>query len=368
MRPGRVAVWWVAAMAAPLVSCGDAGTAPASGDGDGGAAVDGGAATLSPLHVEGNRIVDAEGAPVRLRGVNIEDPVLLERQDLDGDGESDPHYDQVDGDFARVASWGANVVRLAAAPGFVEYFGESYFTDYYDWLVDLAQDHGLYAIAEYHGIGDPGGWYPSEYDGALPDLVVPLYDSDLDKAIAFWEVAAGRYGERDHVLFDIFNEPASEEREFGWADWRPFGEQLIAVVRERSNNLILGPGPYWTSDLSEVGEDPWDDSNVVYPVHMYPGSLWGGGADPREQWDERFGYLADDYPVMVTEWGFHDGGDSVTDGTREEFGEPLLDYLDEREMSWAAYIWHPFAEPPMLELDWETPTEFGQFVRARLAK
>lgn len=323
--------------------------------------------SLSELTVSDNRIIDQDEQEIRLRGVNIEDPYLLANQDIDGDGEIDPHFENVGQDFQRIKDMGVNVVRLTAIPGIYRELGESYFTDYYDQLVDLAEENGLYAILDYHAIGRPGGWYPEELDDTtLPDHPVEgLYYTDQETAVAFWEVVAERYGERSHVIFDIYNEPADEENDFTWADWRPIGEALIEIIRQFSDNLILGPGPYWTSDLSQVQENPYSDDNVVYAVHMYPGSL-DEGANQQEEWEARFGFLAETYPIMVSEWGFEENGDEVTNGTRVDYALPLLEYLDEKNLHWLAYVYHPFADPNMLENDWETLTEFGEFVAERL--
>lgn len=324
--------------------------------------------TLLPqLSVFDNRIINAAGVEVRLRGINMEDPYVMDNQDIDDDGVIDSHFDEVGNDFQRVKDLGANVVRLTVVPGIYRELGESYLTDYYDRMIDLASENNLYAIIDFHAIGRPGGWYPSEFDDTtMPEHPVEgLYYTDLDDARIFWETMADRYGDREHVLFDIYNEPADQENDFTWEDWRPYGEELISTIREHSDNLILGPGPYWTSDLSDVSNSPYSDDNLVYVVHIYPGSL-DEGADQLEEWGNRFGFLTETYPVIVSEWGFEQGGDETTNGTLAKYGEALIDYLDENDIHWLAYIYHPLADPNMLETDWTTLTEFGEFVAERL--
>lgn len=323
--------------------------------------------SLSSLTVSDNKILDGSGEEIRLRGVNIEDPYLLDNQDIDEDGEIDPHFENVSEDFQQIKEMGANVVRLTIVPGIYRELGESYLTDYFDQLVDLAEENSLYAIIDYHAIGKPGGWYPSELDETtLPDQTIErLYYTDEEMAVSFWEVVADRYGDRSHVIFDIYNEPADEDNDFTWTDWRPTGETLIATIRRYSDNLILAPGPYWTSDLSEVPENPYSDNNMAYAVHMYPGSL-DEGADQEEEWENRFGFLAETYPVIVSEWGFEENGDEVTNGTQSGYAEPLLDYLNENNLHWLAYVYHPFADPNMVGNDWVTLTIFGEFVAERL--
>lgn len=327
----------------------------------------GSTASLSRLSVSGNQIVNEQSQAIRLRGVNIEDPFILENQDIDDDGVADPHFSNVGEDFNKIKAMGANTVRLAVVPGFYFLVGESYLTDYLDPLIDLAKENSLYAIIDYHAIGRPGGWYPDEFDDTtVVGYSARLYYTDMDMAISFWDTVAARYGDRSHVLFDIYNEPADETETFGWSDWRPYGELLISAIRTHSQNLIFGPGPYWTSDLSEVPTNPYSDSGIVYVAHIYPGSL-DEGADQLEEWKNRFGTLADTYPVMVSEWGFNQNGDTVTMGTEQGYAEPLLDYINSKDLHWLAYIYHPLAEPPMVERDWSTLTEFGRFVEGQFS-
>ncbi len=323
--------------------------------------------TLSKLSVSGNRIVTEEGQAIRLRGVNFEDPFVLEN-DRNSDGMPDNHFSQIAADFARVKALGANVVRLPLYPGYYRLVGgERYLTTYVDRMVDLAEENGLYAIISYHAIGRPGSWYESISDTMISNYPAKLYYTDSDMAVAFWNKVASRYGQRNHVLFEMYNEPADETTDFTWADWRPTGELLIATIRKHTNNIILGSGPQYTSDLSDVPKNPYSDSNLVYVAHIYPGTV-PKGDDQVAAWERRFGFLAKTYPVIVSEWGFHNGGkDETTSGTLEGYGRPLLDYLDRKNIHWVAYVYHPpDDEPPMLENDWTTLTECGEFVKKRL--
>lgn len=324
---------------------------------------------LPALHVSGNRIVDASDTEVRLRGVNIEDAFFLDVWDMDRDGNPAPrHFAEIDTDFTRIASWGANSVRLMIYPGFVSHVGiDSYFEKYLDRLADLAERHRMYVVIDYHPIGEPDGWYESESDSSMWwGHNVRVHDSDFGRATAFWNAAAARYGRRSHVLFEIWNEPAAENDDlFTWATWRPFGERLIGVVRQHSGNIVIAPGPHYTSDLSDVPTSPYSDTNLAYSIHIYP-NIVGTGEDPRHEWDRRFGFLTETYPIFVTEWGFMTHEDMM-EGTVEEYGRPLMDYMDSRRLSWSACSYYADWQLEMWEKDWRTPTEFGAFVRESLA-
>jgi len=330
-----------------------------------------GGTTLSKLSVSGNRIVNEEGQEIRLRGVNFEDPFVLEKDDLNQDGTPDNHFVEIEADFKRIKKLGANIVRLPLYPGYYFLVGKSYLTRYVDRMIDLAEENGLYAIISYHAIGRPGGWYESVSDQMLWNYPVKLYYTDTDMAVAFWNTVAARYCKRKHVLFEIYNEPADNPNDatddLTWDDWRPTGELLIATIRQHSDNIVLGPGLNYTNDLSAVPTNPYSDSNLVYVAHVYPNTV-PKGEDQVSEWERLFGFLAKTYPVIVSEWGFHDGGkDETTSGTLKDFGRPLLDYLDQKNIHWVAYLYHPpDAEPPMLEADWTTLNEFGRFVKERL--
>ena len=323
--------------------------------------------TISKLHVLGNRIVTEDEQTIRLRGVNTTDPLWLEKLDFKRNGVPDNRFKEIETDFARIKALGANVVRLPIYPGY--YFlvgGEKYLTTYVDLMIDLAERNGLYAIISYHAIGRPGGWYSSDSDKVLPDYPAKLYYTDSAMAVQFWNTVAARYGKKEHVLFEIYNEPMDETANYTWANWRPTGELLIATIRQHSKNIILGSGPKYSGDLSDVPKNPYSDSNLVYVAHIYPGNV-PKGEDQVAAWEKSFGFLASTYPVIVSEWGFHNGGDVTTNGTLQDFGKPLIDYLDQKKIHWVAFVYlPPDAEPPMLEPDWTTLTQFGKFVKKRL--
>lgn len=325
-------------------------------------------ATFSELRVSGNRIVNEEGKEIRLRGVHFTDPFVLEKDDLNQDGVPDNHFADIVTDFVRVKALGANVVRVAIYPGFYQLVGgESYLSRYVDRLIDLAQKNKLYIILSYQVIGQPGGWYFSGADSLLQDYPAKIHYTDHDMVVAFWNTVAARYGQRKHVLFEMYNEPADDTTPFTWTDWRPTGELLIATIRKHSDNIILGSATEYSSDLSAVSGNPYSDSNLIYVAHIYPITA-PEGKDQVPEWERRFGFLAKTYPVIVSEWGFHDGTtDEVVNGTIEGYARPLIDYLNQKNIHWVAFVYHPpDAEPPMLESDWTTLNEFGKFVKESL--
>ena len=327
-------------------------------------------ATLSKLSVSGNHIVTEEGQTIRLRGVDFTDLFLLEQDHLNGDGVPDHHFsEKIAEDFARVKTLGSNIVRLAIYPGYYRLVGgESYLATYVDRAVDLAEKNGLYLILDYHVIGRPGGWYDSPSDKTLWQYPTKVHYTDSDMAVAFWDIVAARYGKRDHVLFEIYNEPMDKTTNYTWADWRPTGQLLINTIRKHSSNIILGSGPKYSNDLSDVPENPYSDANLMYVAHVYPGNV-PKGENQMAAWEKSFGFLAKTYPVFVSEWGFSNEGDETTKGTLEGYGKPLLDYLDQKNIHWTAFVYQlqdPGQGQLLIEKDWTTLTQFGNFVKERL--
>jgi len=261
--------------------------------------------TLSKIHVSGNRIVTEDGQTIRLRGVVFGDPFLMEHDDFDRDGVPDHHFtEKTAEDFTRVKALGANIVRLMIYPGYYRLVGEEkYLATYVDREVDLAEKNGLYIILDYHVIGRPGGWYDAPSDATLAEYPTKVHYTDADMAVAFWDKVATRYGKRNHVLFEIYNEPADDTTDFTWAQWRPTGQLLIDTVRKHSSNIILGSGPKYSNDLSDVPKNPYSDTNLVYVAHVYPGNV-PKGEDQVAAWEKDFGFLAKTYPMIVSEWGF----------------------------------------------------------------
>ena len=326
--------------------------------------------TLSKLRVLGNRIITEKGQTIRLRGVVFGDSFLLEQDDFDRDGVPDHHFSKkIAEDFVAVKALGANIVRLMIYPGYYRLVGgEKYLATYVDRAVDLAEKNRLYLIIDYHVIGRPGGWYDSPSDATLWQYPTKVHYSDSDMAVAFWDTVAARYGQRRHLLFEIYNEPADDTVDFTWAQWRPTGQLLIDTVRKHSSNLILGSGPKYSNDLSDVPKNPYSDSNLVYVAHVYPGNV-PKGENQVAAWERSFGFLAKTYPVIVSEWGFSNEGDETTKGTLEGYGKPFLDYLDQKKIDWTAFVYHPMDPGQgqmLIENDWTTLTQFGEFVKERL--
>ena len=304
-------------------------------------------ARLPAVRVEGNRFVDARGDTVVFRGVSLADPDKLERE-----GQWRPAL------FDTLAAWGMNVVRLPVHPAAWRSRGEAAYLGLLDEAVAWAADAGLYVVLDWHSIGN------------LRTEVFqdPMYRTSKGETARFWRTVSARYAGNPAVAFyELFNEPTSYNGTLGrlsWAEHRAMMEDLIGLVRANDPETIpLVGGLDWAYDLSGVRDDPVRAEGIAYVTHPYPQKRTPPWAP---KWTENWGFVAERYPVFATELGFMsaDGpGAHVPVIADEAYGRAIVDYFEERGISWAPWVFDPQWSPQMIE-DWSfTPTRQGRFFR-----
>ncbi|MBK8094550.1 MAG: cellulase family glycosylhydrolase [Verrucomicrobiaceae bacterium] len=145
-----------------------------------------------PLHVEGRHVLNADGKPVRLQGVNV---ISLE---WNPDGEQ-----VMKACLVAIEQWKANIIRLPVAQKF--WFatsggkkdeGASYRQLVSD-VVTLVANRGAYVLLDLHQFGAP-----------------------TQEHADFWASAAPLFKNHPAVLFDLFNEPHG----ISWEIWQNGGE------------------------------------------------------------------------------------------------------------------------------------------------
>ena len=97
--------------------------------------------------------------------------------------------------------------------------------------------------------------------------------------------------------------------------------------------------------------------------HPYPQKR---NAPWEAQWEADWGYVAQHYPVILTEIGFalaHEKGVHIPVEGDETYGEALDAYTAERGISWVVWCFDPDWSPYMFT-DWDyTPTRQGAFYK-----
>ncbi|MCW2779396.1 MAG: cellulose-binding family, partial [Frankiales bacterium] len=284
-------------------------------------------AVRGPLRTVGNKVVDADGQVVVLRGFN-----------------RSGQYDQArpanltSDDVGRIASWGANVVRVT--------LGEAL------WLPGCPQYDASYAAA----VDDDVRWITSRGMVAVLDLQysAPTCDSAALNPLAdagsltFWQQVAARYKSNPLVAFDVYNEPnhvtAEQWRDGGTVQsvagrsYRGVGMKALydAVRSTGAQNLVLvGTLDYaaaWPSTGPLAGA-----SNVVYAVHAYncdrPSACTNGTGSAYLL--DRFAAAGTTVPIMVSEFGWPTGGAPQA----YAFDDGVIAYAEAQGWGWAAWDW-----------------------------
>ncbi len=305
------------------------------------------------LRVADGKLLDGDGVQLTLKGLS-----LGASADIRWQKRWNEKY------FADAKSWGAELVRLPINPS-------SYRDDPEQTLADLddaaawCRQHGLYLIIDYHVIGnvEQGIFeYPESTATTWPEL--------LD----FWTVVSARYADDPIVAFyEIYNEPSEIDYKGGswdFADWRQHADEIVGVIRHNAPKTIpLVGGLGYASDYSDAGDVPFASPDIALTAHPYPGLA---RSNRRETWDAMFGHLADRYPLVFTEVGF-DPYDLIQPKTYRgdlEYGRELMQYAEEKQISWAAFVFFNSQGWPMpLFSDWDTlePTLSGLFFKDLLA-
>jgi hypothetical protein len=356
---------------------------------------------LPALRTDGNRVVDPDGRTVRLRGVNI--PSLLWTTD------DEPVIEMVQ---RATAVWGAQVVRISLAQD--RWFGKTpeqtddgaAYRATVDGLVDAANRRGAYVILNLHwtngGQWERDGGYLGQH--CMPDRY----------SIDFWTSVSTHFAGWTGVILNVFNEPFEIPqkiwREGGevterlytrpWAAGqgvdrdelratcrygRPQGEgwssagtlryeapgmqELYDAVRATgADQIVMIGGVDGAHNLSgALDYGSIDGFNIVYDVHVYP---YDGS--PLE-WERSWGRVAHRVPVWVGEWGCdygrRDAELACGAGPDQRFcpspwARQLLARMDELDLSWMAWSFHPYSTPTLIRLvdGWTdyAPTESGR--------
>lgn len=316
---------------------------------DGRAALEG-VAGMSKLSVEGNRFVNAEGETVVLRGVSTADPYALEQRGVWGRG-----Y------FEAIREWNANVVRVPVHPKFWREKGEESFLKMLDDAARWSGELGMYVIIDWHSIGNP-----------LTDIYHrDIYVTDRGETMRFWYTIAERYkGNNAVAAYELWNEPTNRGGKMGrmpWGEYKAYMEEIIYMIRQIDETAIpLVAGFNWGYDLTSVRNDPINFPGVGYVSHPYPqkrAQPWG------PQWQADWGYVAEKYPMVCTEFGFMDAdgpGAHVPVIGDEVYGEELIAFFEERGISWTAWVFDAQWSPQLVS-DWDyTPTRQGRFFRQKM--
>ena len=308
------------------------------------------AATLPVITVQGNHFVNPAGETFVFRGLALADPAaLLER------GQWSRRY------FEEAKKWNANVVRIPVHPSRWRQLGDEAYLKLLDEAVRWSGELGMYVIIDWHTIGNMlTGVYH-----------LPMYVTSRDETFRFWYTIAERYKSNPTVaLYELYNEPTNRDGNMGpmpWDAYRSLIEDLTYMIQKiNPKAVVLVAGYNWGYELTAVRYEPIRASNVAYVTHPYPQKR-------RENWEfnwqRDWGFVAEKYPVVATEFGFMDEkgrGAHVPVIGDETYGEAIIQFFEKRGISWTPWVFDAQWSPQLID-DWNfTPTRQGVFFREKL--
>src|SRR3990172_7322979 len=299
------------------------------------------AKTQGFLSVQGTQIVDSDGRPVLLRGVNYP-----------GYDSGNPrlHSEAAYETFARS---GFNVVRLPISWGNLEpypgMFYESYLTRYVDRDIRWAKKYGLYIILDMHqfnwaakfgGNGAPD-WtvnqYPPTQTGMLQAVSEFWNNTALqDHLTNVWTKVALRYAKEPTVAgYDILNEPwiySSVIPNLNASHVDSFYLKAIESIRAVDSNhiIFLEPANMHANSFPMKDKIVW--SPHFYPLsfapHYDPLNITVLSADLDAKY-ERF-VLEMGSPMWIGEFGAF-----MKDATSEQWLRDAVALFNEYQVGWA---------------------------------
>ncbi len=247
------------------------------------------------LSVQGSKIINRQGDPVSLAGCSFF------WSNTNWGGAKYFHKEVVDWLYK---DWKASIVRAAMgvdAPG--GYLKHPSNKKRVKRVVEAAINNGMYVIIDWHS------HHAERYE---------------DEAVKFFKEMASLYGDKDHVIYEIYNEPL----DISWSKViKPYAEKVIKAIREIDpDNLIVVGTPNWSQDVDSAANNPIKGyKNIAYTLHFY------AGTHEEELLDKAKEAVNKELPLFVTEWGtVNANGDGAVDTV---WTMKWMDFLCENKLS-----------------------------------
>lgn len=189
--------------------------------------------------------------------------------------------------------------------------GEKYYTA--GAVQTVAQDWNATLIRAAMGVDEEGGYLEDPtgnlskvrtvVDAAIANDLYVIIDwhshhaeDYTQSAVDFFQQMASEYGQHNHVIYEIYNEPLS----VSWSGTiKPYAEEVISAIRAIDpDNLIVVGTPTWSQDVDAAANDPiTSHDNIAYTLHFYAGTHTQYLRDKAQYALDR------GIPLFATEWG-----------------------------------------------------------------
>lgn len=250
-------------------------------------------AFVSPLHVSGTALLNAEGDTMVLNGPSLGWHSNWGRFYNEGTVK------------ALKEKWGANITRAAIGAHPSGDCVKGYSVDSVNAVnlamkvIDAAIANDMYVICDWHS-----------------------HNNTLDDAKDFFTVITEKYGDKPNILYEIWNEPL----DIPWQEIRDYAAEVIPVIRKNAPGAVIIVGtPKWDQDVDIAAENPVDAPNLLYSLHYYAGT--------HKDWNREKAQKAIDagLPLIISECGSMDHtGDGPID---YESWRQWMDFADSNNLS-----------------------------------
>lgn len=277
--------------------------------------------TLSPLHVEGPFLVDANGVRHNLHGFAQTFSPFFNEQGTQWDNYNVNgclNYNKGIIDKIMNAGWKMTFVRQhmdpywsntpgVSTPGEndISAFDFNRFKTYLDQvfipMAEYAISKGLYVVMRPPGVCPEKIYVDGEYQ---------------DYLLKVWKHVAQQPKLKNNgaVMFELANEPIGiyykDGTRAGDQEMTEYFQEIVDTIRHYCDNILLIPGLGYQSNYAGFAKYPIKGENIGYAVHCYPGWYNGGHGDDevvvnyrefKRGWDAQIMPVAVDHPVVVTE-------------------------------------------------------------------
>ena len=258
---------------------------------------------ISPLKVQGTKIVDASGKVIQLNGISTHGLSWF------------PDYVNKESFKQIHDEWDANVIRLAMYTS--EYNGycaggnKEELKKLIHKGVELATAEGMYVIIDWHILSDSN---PNQ---------------NKAEAIAFFSEMSKKYSSYTNIIYEICNEPNGSCTWSG--DVKPYALEVIKAIRENDDDALIIVGtPTWSQDVDIAANDPIKGyNNIVYALHFY--------AATHKEWIQQKleNAVKKGLPVIVSEFSICDAsGSGSNDISSANKWMEILDKYDIGFVGW----------------------------------
>jgi len=222
----------------------------------------------------------------------------------------------------QIKELGFNAIRVPIAPEALSYStrgSDGFISSRHqlERLIEYSEQQGVYILLDLHKCSA----YQSHMDKPAPGMGSCAQYTEDEWQADLGEMAAMARNYQNVVGIDIFNEPYGPT----WERWSVMATEAgNAVLAANPYILVFVEGvggaspyggfhPFWGENLTQAGDYPVKipTSRLVYSPHAYGPSVAGqsyfdDGRFPQNMpgiWDTHFGYLMEDHPLAVGEFG-----------------------------------------------------------------